>query len=89
MSYSTSPRKVPVGTTAVLISGSATLRGRIIRNLGTASVFLGGADVTASGATMGFEVAAGADFPDIIGNGAIYGIRDALTEDVQVWEVIQ
>lgn len=88
MATANSPFKITATTTRDVLSGAGTrLRARLIRNLGSVSIFLGGSDVTSSGATMGWEVAAGAEFTDSISNGDIYVITASSTAVVQVWEV--
>ncbi len=80
-----------VGATAVKISSAGTRHSaRLIRNMGGGSVFLGGNDTVEADATndlMGWELAAGEDFPDSISSGAIYAISASGTNDVMVWEV--
>lgn len=49
---------VDVTSTATLICSTAESGGVLIRNIGSASVYLGGSSVTSSGPTIGLEVAA-------------------------------
>lgn len=90
MATANSPFTIEVGDTAEKISNAGTrTTARLFRNLGATSVYLGGDDtVTDSGATMGWELEAGADFTDSVSNGDIYAISaSGNTNDVQVWEV--
>lgn len=85
------PFIIEVGTTAVRLSSAGTrLDGRLFRNLGSGSVFLGGNDSVEADATndlMGWELPAGEDFPDSISNDEIWAISASGTNDVMVWEV--
>lgn len=88
MAYTVKVRTVSVTTSATLISDSnPNWQGRIFKNEGAVTVFLGDSTVTASGADEGWELAAGLEFPDTLSNGKIYGIVSAGTADVKVWEV--
>lgn len=88
MAYSLAPRTVSVTTAATLLSDSnPNFTGRIFKNEGAVTVYLGTSTVTAAGADQGYPVAAGAEFPDTLSNGVIYAIVAAGTADVKVWEV--
>jgi len=66
-----------VGTTATLIASPDCGTGGIyLTNTGSATVYLGGASVTTSGATAGPSLAAGASliFPTSKGPSDLYGI---------------
>jgi hypothetical protein len=81
------PATVTVATTATLLSSGGPYRKAVrIKNLGAATIFLGGPDVTTSGANKGWDLAAGAEFVDEYGSGPIYGIIAAATAEVRVWE---
>jgi hypothetical protein len=92
MSYSTSPFIVTVTTAATLCEAPTPTggkkRGRLFRNLSVVTIYLGGLDVTAD-TTSGWALAAGADFEDTLGNGAIYARVASGTASLQVWEVVQ
>lgn len=83
------PVKTAVGTTAVKISNAGTrMTGRLVRNLGAGIVYLGESNtITSSGATMGWAVAAGADFSDIPFTGELWAISASGSNDVQVWRL--
>lgn len=51
---------VSVGTSATRICSSGVSGGVLVQNNGSVAVFLGGATVTATGATAGISLAAGA-----------------------------
>lgn len=92
MGYSTSPFTVTVAATPTLLERPTTPLGvrkaaRLLRNIGANTIYLGGADVAATGALQGYPVAINTDFPDSVTNGAIYGIVAAGTEPMLVWEV--
>ncbi len=93
MSHILSPFTVAVGTTPTLLERPTTPSGvkkqaRILRNIGAATIYLGGSDVAVSGALQGYPLAINTDFPDSVSNGAIYGIVVAATENCLVWEII-
>lgn len=85
------PTIVSVDDTPTLISNAGTRRiARLIRNLGSSSVFLGGAAVEADNANslMGWELAAGSQFEDTMSSSALYAVSPSGdTNNVQVWEV--
>jgi hypothetical protein len=86
MAVYSAPRTVTVTTSPTLISdNNSYVRNRKINNTGGATIFLGGSNVSASGANKGFPVAAGAS-EDLFGGQAVYGIIAAATADVIVWE---
>lgn len=88
MAYVLPVRTVSVTTTAGILSDyNPNFSGRIFKNEGAVTVYLGTASVTAAGVTQGYPVAAGAEFPDTLSNGVIYAIVAAGTADVKVWEV--
>jgi hypothetical protein len=94
MSHSKSPYKVTITDTPTPVVDPGTpagvkVRGRILRNLGSSTIYLGGPDVEAN-TDHGWELAAGEEFPDTISNGALWAIVAAAgSEPLQVWEVIQ
>lgn len=77
--------QVSVGSTPTSILGADTARlGGLIRNVGSATVYIGPSGVTTS---TGFPLAAGADLPtDVVAGivGAIYGITATGTQPVGV-----
>ena len=92
MSYVKAPYLVAVSTSVVKLQdpvtpGGVRIRSRVYKNLGTASVFLGGPSVAASTAN-GWELTAGEVFQDSITNGDIYAIAASGSHNVQVWEAI-
>ena len=81
---------ISVGTTATLIPGTAqTNRRRItIQNQGTASVFIGGSAVTASGSTKGIELKVGTSTPfELKSTALVYGIVASGTQNVVSLEI--
>lgn len=88
MGNAQAPRTVTVGTTPTLIAAAnAAAIGRLLKNNGAATVFVGGSTVAASGADEGWAIAAGAEYVDGVSVGAIYGIVAAGTASVKVFEV--
>lgn len=85
-----SPYIISVGVSATRLQHptnppGVNTRSRIIRNLSAVSVFLGGADVTAS-TTSGWELLPGSDHIDTITNGDIWARVASGSANVQVWE---
>lgn len=82
--------KVSVANTATLLPASALANRKelFIQNVGSNSIFVGSATVTASGATQGIEVPKSGFIRVNAGPAqAIYGITASGTNDVIVWEL--
>lgn len=81
---------VTVGTSAVALPASS-LSGRkhiLIQNQASASIYLGSASVTASGATKGIEIPKGGFWEGDVGPGnVVYGIAGSAGNSVAVWEL--
>lgn len=81
---------VSVANTATLLPATALANRQniLIQNQGNASIFIGSATVTASGATKGIEVPKGGSMMVDAGpTNAIYGITASGTVDAGVWEL--
>lgn len=83
------PRTVDVDDTADLLSPAGQWVARIYKNIGAQSVFLGAANVAATGANLGYELKPGEEFTDERSLNALYGVCGAaLSSKILVWEVV-
>lgn len=83
-----SESNVTVGTAAVLlVSYNVNRKSVMFQNNGTAVVYLGPANVTASGATAGYALAAGVTFTDNASDREWWAISGTAGQTVHVIDV--